>query len=66
MKDIPRTLGGKVLCFLGEHKLTSRVEQGIKPASEDLRPENVVEAFAEYSALRCARPGCLWKFRGNL
>jgi hypothetical protein len=66
LKEIPRTLGGKILCLLGEHSLTSYHEQGNKPTPEDLRPENVAESFAEYSALRCARKGCSWKFRGGL
>ena len=61
-----KELGGRILCLFGEHALTSRVEEGIKPTAEDLRPENVIESFAEYSALRCKRKGCQWKYRGNL
>ncbi len=66
LKEIPRTLGGKILCLLGEHVLTSRVMEGVKPTPEDLRLENAIETFAEYSALRCKRKGCSWKYRGNL
>lgn len=66
LKEIPRTLGGKILCILGEHSLTSYHEQGIKPDFKDVTPDNIVESFGEYSALRCKRKGCSFKFRGGL
>ena len=65
-KEIPRAIGGKILCLLGEHALTSRHEQGIKPNFKDVTPDNIVESFGEYSALRCKRKGCSFKLRGGL
>ncbi len=61
-----KRLGGRVLCLLGEHILTSYYQEGIRPTWEDVTPDNVVESFGEYSALRCKRKGCSWKYRGNL
>lgn len=62
----PKELGGRILCLIGEHALTSRVEEGTKPTWEDITPDNLIESFAEFSALRCKRKGCTWKYRGNL
>lgn len=61
-----KDLGGRVLCLVGEHALTSNFEEGIKPQFQNVTPDNIVESFGEYSALRCKRKGCSWKYRGNL
>lgn len=61
-----KRLGGRVLCLVGEHALTSYIEEGIKPNLRDVTPDNIIESFGEYSALRCKRKGCSWKYRGNL
>lgn len=61
-----KELGGRVLCLVGEHVLTSNIEEGIKPDLKDVTPDNIVESFGEFSALRCKRRGCSWKYRGNL
>lgn len=60
------TLGGRLLCLLGEHELTSHYEQGLRPTAEDVKPENVMDSFREFSALRCKRKGCKFKFTGDL
>jgi len=52
---------GKLLCLIEEHSMTNKTEQGIKPTAEDVA--NLVESFAEYSKLYCARPGCKWVYR---
>jgi hypothetical protein len=61
-----RELGGKILCLIGEHALTSKIEEGIKPDLKDVTPDNLIESFAEFSALRCKRKGCSWNYRGKL
>lgn len=60
-----KELGGRILCLVGEHALTSNIEEGIKPDLKDVTPD-IVESFVEFSALRCKRKGCSWKYRGNL
>ena len=61
-----KRLGGRVLCLVGEHAITTRFEEGIKPDWKDVTPDNILESFGEFSALRCKRKGCSWQFRGGL
>ncbi len=62
-------LGGRILCLLGEHELTSDIEEGIKPSRADVegkKADELIRMMNKTAQLRCKRKGCRWTFPQDL
>ena len=51
----------KFMCMIGDHDLTSKAEQGIKPTAEELKTG--IMGFNKYAQMYCKRKGCDYVYK---